>query len=68
MKSLHRTSTAQESLNSSAVNSSAVNRRTLLGAALGGWRYRTIGGLWLAGWFAGSGGLLFIFCSERFCF
>ena len=35
MKSLHRTSTAQESLNSSAVNSSAVNRRTLLGAALG---------------------------------
>ena len=30
MKSLHRTSTAQESL-----NSSAVNRRTLLGAALG---------------------------------
>ena len=32
MKSLHRTSTAQESLNSSAVNSSAVNRRTLLGA------------------------------------
>ena len=35
MKSLHRTSTAQESLNSSAVNSSAVNRRALLGAALG---------------------------------
>lgn len=35
MKSLHRTSTTQESLNSSAVNSSAVNRRTLLGAALG---------------------------------
>lgn len=35
MKSLHRTSTVQESLNSSAVNSSAVNRRTLLGAALG---------------------------------
>ena len=30
MKSLHRTSTAQESL-----NSSALNRRTLLGAALG---------------------------------
>lgn len=30
MKSLHRTSTAQESL-----NGSAVNRRTLLGAALG---------------------------------
>ena len=35
MKSLHRTCTAQESLNSSAVNSSAVNRRALLGAALG---------------------------------
>jgi len=30
VKSLHRTSTAQESL-----NSSALNRRTLLGAALG---------------------------------